>query len=131
MSRGLDEPVFTRPTGFQPPRWLPKGERKHIPERNWTWEALLEKSRGREGDAWYHPRLSVEEIERIEMGALQDSLEIKQKPHQRVYLRTMDEIIGASKGKATNLVCVTYNQEGGVHGFPITLDEVKRKTART
>ncbi len=124
-------PVFTLPAGFRPPRWLPKGERKHIPERKWTLAKVMDLSTGRDGDAWYDPRLSLMEIENIEMGTVRDVFEIpeKRKPHQRVYCRRAGREIGVSKGKTTEYVYVFYNQEGGVHGLPITLQELRNKGA--
>jgi hypothetical protein len=50
-----DDPVFEPPDGFQPPRWLSKGERKHIPELGWTWTSVIERTKGRDADSWYHP----------------------------------------------------------------------------
>jgi hypothetical protein len=124
-----DDPVFDRPDSFQPPRWLPKADRKHIPEPGWTWTSVIERSQGREADSWYHPLLSHAEIERIEMGALRNDLEVKAKRRSNVrfYWRHLGTEIGASKGVPTEYVYVNYAQEGGVHGFPITLDELRRK----
>ena len=109
-----DEPAFAVPAGFRPPRWLQKNERKHIPEHNWTWAQVIELSEGKEGDAWYHPELSHDEIRQIEMGALRDDFEIraKRKPHQRVYWRRYLRVIGASKGQETEYVYVFYVNEG-------------------
>jgi hypothetical protein len=123
------EPVFNIPAGFRPPRWLPKGERKHIPERHWTWEQLVARSQGHKGDAWYHPRLPAEEIERIEMGTVRDAFEIpgKRKPNQGVYWRHLGMLIGTSKGKDAEYVYVYYAQDGAVHGLPITLEELRKK----
>jgi hypothetical protein len=65
VSSREDVPVFTPPNGFQPPIWLGRGERKHIPEPNWSLASVIEQSKGREGDAYYDPRLSLAKIERI------------------------------------------------------------------
>jgi hypothetical protein len=131
VSSGLEELAFTPPDDFRPPRWLRKEERKHIPERNWTWEQVVEKSMGREGDAWYHPRHSHDRIQELEMGTLRDRFEIKpkRKSHLRAYCRFVGEIIGVSKGKPTEYIYVTYGQEGGGHGFPIRLEELRAKGA--
>jgi hypothetical protein len=125
-------PDFEPPDGFRPPIWLGKGERRHIPEPDWTLERIMENSKGREGDAWYHPQLPIVEIRQIEMGTLRDMYEIegKRKNHQRVYCRGLGREIGVSKGQLTEYVYVFYSQSGGVHGLPITLDELKRKGAR-
>jgi hypothetical protein len=125
-----DAPEFIPPTGFSPREWLPKVARKHIPESGRTLESLREESAGRMGDAWYHPRLSHDEIERIEMETVRVGTEFKKKkgnPVLRAYWRDMGEIIGVSKGKDTTYVYVTYHVSGVVHGLPITADELRRK----
>jgi hypothetical protein len=126
----VDEvPDFTVPPGFSPPAWLDATERKHIPNPNRGWEEVIDSTAGREGDAMYHPRIPLEEIEQIEMATVRDMYEIesKRKPHQRVYSRHIGRVIGASKGNMTEYVYVFYNQQGGVHGLPITPDELRRK----
>ena len=124
-------PVFAVPAGFRPPRWLGKGDRRHIPEPTWTLAKVRDLSEGKEGNAWYDPQLSIAEIERIEMDSVRETCEIekKRKPHQRVYFRHLGRVIGVSKGKTTEYVYVFYNREGGVHGFPITLQELRNKGA--
>ena len=79
MSSVDDESVFVPPAGFSPPRWLPKRDRKHIPERGLTLEALKASSAGHMGDAWYDPRLSHAEIERIEMDTVRFGTELEKK----------------------------------------------------
>jgi hypothetical protein len=92
---------------------------------------VIEESKGREGNACYHPRLSLDEIERLEMETVREGFEIKSKckPHQWVYCRHVGEVIGYSKGKATEYVYVCYAQEGSVHGLPMTLQELRNKGA--
>ena len=127
-----NEPVFVPPDGFRPPRWLGKGERKHIPESHWLWETIIERTAGRDADALYHPGLAYSEIERIEMETVREGHEVKgkRKVHVRYYWRFMGYIIGASKGKATEYVYVNYASEGAVHGYPITLDGLREKGIR-
>jgi hypothetical protein len=123
---------FIAPDGFQQPRWLSKGERKHIPESNASWEILLERSQGREGDAWYHPNLAHSRIQRIEMDTVRDTNEVlsKRRGHVRYYWRHVGFLVGASKGEPTEYVYVNYAQEGAVHGYPITVDGLREKGVR-
>jgi hypothetical protein len=122
-------PDLTLPAGFSPPRWLPPGDRKHIPQRNWTVEQVIERSKGKDGDAWYHPQIVPDQIRAIEMNTVRDVCEIKgkRKANQRVYWRHVGRVVGLSKGKETEYVYVYYNREGGVHGLPITLQELRNK----
>jgi hypothetical protein len=59
-------------------------------------------------------------------------LEVKAKRRSsvRFYWRYLGIEIGASKGSPTEYVYVNYAQEGGVHGFPITLNELRRKVVK-
>jgi hypothetical protein len=66
------------------------------------------------------------------MDTVRDEFEIrgKRKTHQRVYWRDVGEAIGFSKGNPTEYVYVFYNHQGGVHGLPITLQELRSKGVR-
>ena len=65
----------------------------------------------------------------IEIETVRHEFELqgRRKPSVRYYWRHVGFEVGASKGKSTEYVYVNYAQEGGVHGFPINLDELRKK----
>jgi hypothetical protein len=66
------------------------------------------------------------------MDTVRDAFEVqgRRKTNVRYYWRQLGFEAGASKGKPTEYVYVNYAQEGAVHGFPISLDELVKKGVR-
>ena len=130
MSSGGDSPEFVPPDGFDPPRWLGRGQRRHIPEPYWTWEIALERSRN---VAVYHPSLPLADIETLEMDTVRDEIRNRGKSQAALAERIVDEsdeLLARVKANRPRCICVYYDHRGNVHGFPVTQEEIKRREAK-
>jgi hypothetical protein len=87
---------------------------------------------GKDENSRYHPRLSLADIERMELETVNAALgfghEIAPAPrrNERVFWRRFPDVIGASKGREANYIYVIYNRSGVVHGYPVGEDELRR-----
>ena len=81
----------------------------------------------------YNPELTLDQIERLEMSTVQGDAGgelILQICHVRKFWRRLAEDIGASQGKKTNYVLVQYNNNGSVHGYPVTESYLRQRGAQ-
>lgn len=98
-----------------------------------TWSSVWPQTGTRQGSgqkrpARYHPRLSIAEIRDLEMSTVSREFEVDcPKDNERHYVRDVGDIVGASNQKQTNYILVKRHQSGPVHGYPVTVEELRRK----
>jgi len=122
---------------YQPAKWNRIASLKHHRrglrvEKMWDRSILAVLTAN--GDSLYDPHLTPQEIEKFEMecvtavdkrdGELETGL-----PHVRRFYRKFDCNIGASEGRKTPYILVQYNNDGSVHGYPVTKEYLKSKGA--
>jgi hypothetical protein len=110
------------------PKWI--SYRKHRPALGIAWPVLVEQTRV-DSAYYYHPRITLAGQEIIEMAIVREENWFSHVDHKSIrrFYRRMDAVVGASSGEETNFVYVEWNAQGGVHGRPITADELRMKGA--
>ena len=80
----------------------------------------------------YDPNLTERQIQQMEMDCLTRGIGTPihtEICHLRKFFRRMDEDIGASDGQKTPYILVQYNHTGDVHGYPISVEGLRRAGA--
>lgn len=123
---------------FAQPRWVLTASRKHQrngPRQRKLWDRglIVEQTRGQGEPSIYDPNLSENVIREMDMSCVQgQGIEIRGRlshPHIRRFYRRFDHCIGASMGQRTSYIYVEWKDEGSVHGYPITEEELRLKGA--
>lgn len=112
---------------WAPPQWVPY--KKHRPPPGVAWTTLVRDTGKPEGEAFYHPRVTVAEQEQMEMACIAPARLFREIGHKRMYFSDMGHIIGASSGEQTQYLYVEHLTNGQVHGRPATADDLRRKGA--
>lgn len=125
---------------WNPPRWA--NYPKHHPiGGNTTWEEVVSRTNsGRRKISRYLSGMRREEIESLEMSVGQVFTEDNERRENidaqldvhfictqgvvRFYYRVVDRVIGASLGEETSIIKIHWHQNGDVHGYPITEEEL-------
>src|SRR5687768_5545777 len=108
-------------------RWV--GCDKHFPPTGLEpWSAYVRGTAVGKPRARYKKRMSLEQVEAIEMSFPEHGRLIWEKPLiERVYYLELLEIVGASRGEETRFVRVRWGIGGWVHGYPVTSDELEQE----
>jgi hypothetical protein len=128
---------------FAPPVWNELAGRRHRRRgprcaKLWERSILAAQTGDPEQPSVYDPNLTDDEISRLEMACVpghaawgrEAGIELPQRiPHLRMFYSHLDRVVGASEGKKTDYVLVKYNNDGSVHGYPVTARYLKSKGA--
>jgi len=116
---------------WHPARWAEYD--KHFPERGMTWDELVRRTGEGDEIACYHPKFTPQVIKNMEMSYKQGHFLYRKGSGGNlidVYFLPYTAVIGASQGEETNVVLVFRAQEGSVHGYPISEDELEKHKRR-
>lgn len=126
---GESEFVMCERVAWARPYWNRAAGRKHRvggsrARRLWERSVIVASTAGKGEPSIYDPNLLDADIERMEMGCINEErqgTELPQTiPHVRRFYRRMDRVIGGSEGEPTEFILVQWNNEGSVHGYPVT-----------
>ncbi len=119
---------------FAPPQWvrMPK-HRKTGPRAEKMWErSILAAQTEEHGQpSIYDPGLTDDAIREMEMGCVRGGgTELPRRVYNvRRFYRHFPQYIGASEGKKTEYIMVQYEQDGSVHGYPVTVGYLRSRGA--
>ena len=121
---------------WAPPRWNAVAGRKHRrcgpgQRKLWDRSLIVAQTAERGEPSIYDPNLTEDAIREMEMSCVTgQGMELpRRSPHLRRFYRQFDFCVGASQGKRTNYIHVQWNQEGSVHGYPVTREYLKSRGA--
>ena len=104
----------------------------------WDRSILAASTQGEGEDAVYDPNLTARDIEQIEMDCVRNALSaLGRAPgelrldicHVRRFYVRLGNIIGASEGIKTDYILVQYENNGSVHGRPVTAAYLRSRGA--
>lgn len=113
---------------WAPPKWVKYD--KHRPPPGLSWKALVKATGEPESAALYHPSVTLELQEKMEIACVRPQNLFATRGHKRMYFMDMGYIIGASAGSPTTLIYVEHLTNGQVHGRPVTVNDLRRLGAR-
>lgn len=91
---------------------------KHQPVSGTDWKTVVKSTGKGKRVAKYHPSLSPDQRQEMELGFRDDEDFLYESGTVRRFFRVFPSVIGASNGQETRCVEIQHHFSGDVHGYP-------------
>ncbi len=106
--------------------WVPVEKHRRVSVRDWDSGEVHKRTAEPESDSQYDPHLRDADVLRLERNCIAKGILYRDSGHKKCYYQHVGRFVGSCHGLLADYIHVEVTNNT-FHGYPITIDELRRR----